>query len=161
MRDIFRTGSGRPERYGTLRKTGGFSLLELIIVIFLITLVLGLSTVFFAKTLFSSRLTATARDLSATIRYARALAQINGERQVVSIDLDSKSYGIEGKGSKSIPADVMIKVIDPLSGEVPRGKFNINVNGIGGIDGGKIVLSSGKQSLSIETDPIVGTVMIK
>jgi len=149
------------DRYGTFRITGGFTLIELMIVIFLITLVLGLSTVFFAKTLFSSRLTATARDLSATIRYARSLAEASGERQVVTIDLDSKSYGIAGRGSKIIPPDIAIKVVDPLSGEVPGGKFNITVNGIGGIDGGKVILTYGKRSVSIETDPIVGTVMIQ
>lgn len=148
-------------RYGTFQKTGGFTLLELMIVIFLITLILGLSTVFFAKTLFSSRLMATARDLSATIRYARSLAQVSGERQVVTIDLDSKSYGIEGRGSKNIPPDITLKVFDPLTGEVTEGKFNIAVSGLGSIDGGQVVLSYGKQSVSIQTDPIVGVVMIK
>ena len=81
----------------------GFTLLELIIVIFLITLMVGLSAVFFANTLPSGRFNATVRELASTIRQARHLAQLNGEKQIITIDLDSRSYGIEGRGKKNLP----------------------------------------------------------
>ena len=144
-----------------LRNKEGFTLLELIVVIFLITLVLGLSTVFFANGMSSTRLSATARELSATLRHARSLAQIHGEKQIVTIDLDSKYYGLEGKGNRGIPHDISVKVVDEMSGEIDKGKYQIQFDGAGTIEGGRIVLSSKKQSISIETDPIVGSVIIK
>lgn len=145
----------------TSRDSAGFTLLELIVVIFLISLILGLSTVFFSRALPSNRLNAAAREISATIRYARSLAQIHGEDRIVSLDLDSKSYGIEGRGTKNIPADIAIKVIDPLEGEMGSGKYRIVLNGSGGIEGGAIVLSQDQRSLRIEPDPVVGSVVIK
>lgn len=152
---------GQGEKLGHRLWVGGFTLLELIIVIFLITLILGLSTVFFANTLLSSRLNATVREMSATIRHARSIAQINSETQVVSIDLDSRSYGIEGRGNKSIPSGINIKIMDPFSGEVHNGKYPIVLYAAGGIEGGTIVLSDNRRSVSIQLDPIVGAVVVK
>jgi general secretion pathway protein H len=139
----------------------GFTILELIIVVFLITLILGISTIFFANILPSSKFNTTIRDISTTIRYARTLSQIHGKNQTVIIDLDSKKYGIEGLGSKDIPTDTYIKVIDPLLGEVHEGKYQIVLQAIGGIEGGTIVLWNDKRTVNIHMDPIVGSVVIK
>lgn len=139
----------------------GFTLLEMIIVTFLIALILGLSTMFFANTLPSSRLNATAREMSATIRHAKHLACINGEKQTITIDLDSKYYDIEGIVRKNIPSAINIKMIDPLLGEIRNGKYPIVFNATGSMEGGTIVLSTGKKSVSIQLDPVVGSVVIK
>jgi len=32
---------------------------------------------------------------------SKAPAQLNGEKQIITIDLDSRSYGIEGRGKKT------------------------------------------------------------
>lgn len=143
-----------------IKKDKGFTLLELIMVLFLITLVVGLSAVFFANTLPSSRFNATVRDISATVRHARSLAQTLGEVQTIVIDLDSKTYGIEGRVIKDIPSDIHIKIIDPLSGEIQKGKYSFVLNAIGGAEG-TIVLWNNKRTVSIQMDPIVGIVVIK
>jgi general secretion pathway protein H len=144
-----------------LRNRTGFTLLELLIVLFLVTLVLGLSGVFFANTLSSAKLNAAARDVSATVRHARALARINGESQVVSIDLDSRHYGIEGRTIKDIPPDVGIKVMDPFSGDIYQGQYNIVAYNTGAVNGCTVVLWNKKRTVSIQTDPVVGAVVIK
>lgn len=130
-------------------------------VIFLITLILGLSTVFFANTLLSSRLNGVVREMSATIRHAKSIARTNSETQVVSINLDSMSYGIAGQGDKNIPSGINIRIIDPFSGEVHSGKYSIVFHATGGIEGGTIVLSDNRRSVSIQLDPVVGSVVIK
>lgn len=139
----------------------GFTLLELIIVLFLMSLILGLSTIFFANTLPSNRLNATAREMSATIRYARHLALINGEKQTMIINLDSRYYGIEGIARKNIPSGITLKVIDPLLGEIRTGEYPIIFNATGAMEGGTIVLSTEKKTVTIQLDPVVGSVVIK
>ncbi len=139
----------------------GFTLLELILVIFLMALILGLSTIFFANTLPSSRLNATAREISATIRHARYLAHIHGERQTLRINLDARYYGIEGMTQKNIPSGIILKVIDPLLGEIQEGEYPIIFNATGAMEGNTIVLSTGKKRVSIQLDPVVGSVLIK
>jgi len=139
----------------------GFTLLELIIVLFFIALILGLSTLFFANTLPSSRLNATAREISATIRHARHLALVNGQKETVIINLDSRYFSLEGIAQKNIPSGITLKVIDPLLGEVHRGEYPIVIESTGAMEGGTIVLSSGKKIESIQLDPVVGSVVIK
>jgi general secretion pathway protein H len=142
-------------------KKNGFTLLEIIIVLSLITLILGLSTVFFAGYLPSVKFNATGREISGLIRQARSLARMNTESRTVIIDLDSRTYGIVGLGTKSFPPDVLIKVIDPFSGEIIRGKYPIVFNSTGGMSGGTILLSSGRKLIRIDLDPITGAVIIK
>ena len=144
-----------------IRINNGFTLLEVIIVLFLVTLIVGMSTVFFVNALPSNNLNATARNISATIRQARALAQIQNQRKAVTIDLDSKKYGIDGLGVKDIPAGVSIKVTDPIAGEINQGQYVFVLQPGGGVEGGTIQLWTPKKMISIQTDPIVGTTVIK
>jgi prepilin-type N-terminal cleavage/methylation domain-containing protein len=147
------------KRFG--RSPSGFTLIELTVVLFLMVLMLGLSTLFFAKTLPSSRLNAAGRELSATIRQARSLAQSNGTEQTVVLDFDARKYGIEGRGARSLPQDVGIRVIDPLYGAVQQGTYRVSFDATGGVEGAAIELWNNKRLLRIVTDPIVGTVTLK
>ena len=139
----------------------GFTLLELIIVLFLITLMLGLSSAFFANTLPSARFNATVRELASTIRQARHLAQLNGEKQVFTIDMDSRSYGIERRGGKNLPSGIDIKVVDPLAGDITSGKYRMTFHPAGSTEGGTVVLWYDAKSAQINVDPVAGAVIIK
>lgn len=138
----------------------GFTLLELIIVLFLITLIVGLSTIFFANLLPSSKFNSTVRDVTSTIRHARTLAQIHGKKQIVKLDLDSKKYGIEGYSMKNFPTDIQIKIVDPLAGEISEGKYQFIVHSVS-IEGGTIVLWNNKKAVNIQMDPIAGSIVMK
>ncbi|MBE0556166.1 MAG: prepilin-type N-terminal cleavage/methylation domain-containing protein, partial [Proteobacteria bacterium] len=96
-------------------KKNGFTLLEVIIVLALVTLVLGLSSVFIAGYLPSVKANAAGREISGMIRHARSLARLNRETRSFVIDLDRRTYGIEGLATKSFPPEARIRVIDPLS----------------------------------------------
>ena len=138
----------------------GFTLLELLIVLALVTLIVGIATVFFVNTLPASKLSATARDISSTIRNAKILAQINHEQQVMTIDLDSNRYGIEGRGDKNIPPGIHIKVMDPFSGEILNGTYHMRFHAYG-TGGGTVVVWNDKRSVSIRVDPITGPVVTR
>jgi len=144
-----------------MKKNSGFTLLELIIVLFLISLIMGMAGVFFANTLPSNKFNATVREIVASIRYARSLAQANGENETITIDLDSKKYELLGRGEKSIPSEVNIKVVDPLSGDVTTGQYRLLFPSFGGAEGGAIVLWDKKRVASISLDPVVGSVVVK
>ena len=139
----------------------GFTLLELIIVIFLITLMTGLSAAFFANTLPSGKFSATAREIAASIRQAKHLARFNGEKQVITIDMDSKSYGIERLGEKNLPSGINIKVIDPLAGDITSGKYHMTFHSAGSTEGGTIFLWNSSKTAQINIDPVAGAVIIK
>ncbi len=142
-------------------KRNGFTLLEVIIVLCLITLIVGISSVFFAGFLPSAKFNATGREISGTIRHARSLARMNTESRTVVIDLDKRIYGIEGRETKSFPPDLLVRVIDSFSGEITRGNYSIVCNPAGGMSGGSIILSRGKKTIRIDMDPVTGAVLIK
>jgi general secretion pathway protein H len=139
----------------------GFTLLELLLVLSLIVLIMGISTVFFANALPSVRLSSAGRELSATLRDARTQARHNGETQKVVIDFERRRFGIEGKGSREIPPGVMMAVADPDMGEVSRGSYTFVFSGSGATEGGTILLWTRSKRLRIDMDPLIGSVVIR
>jgi prepilin-type N-terminal cleavage/methylation domain-containing protein len=140
---------------------GGFTLLELIIVLFLSAIILSLAGVFFSKTLSSSKLNAAAREISATIRQAKSMALTEGEKQTVTINIDSREYGIAGRGSRSLPGEVQVMAVDPVAGEIRTGEYHITFQPYGGVEGGTVVLWNNKKTVSIQMDPVLGSTVIK
>lgn len=154
------TGQG-PLRMGLVRKgkkNSGFTLLELIVVMLLISIIFGIAGVVFSGRLSSSRFDAAVRELTATMRHARALSRITGEKQTFSLNLDSKRYGIAGKGEKGFSPDIRIRVADPLTGETDHGRYDFLFYPAGNADGGTILLSDEKRKAEIALDPVVGAV---
>ena len=146
---------------GNGNKQKGFTLLEIIIVLTLIVLILGLSTIYFAGFLPTTKFNATGREISALVRHARTRARMNMQKQQVIFDLDGKTYGFEEQIVRNIPSDVLITIIDPVYGEILHGKYRFVFHPAGGMEGGTILLSGGKKKMRIDLDPITGTVMMK
>jgi len=140
---------------------GGFTLLEIMMVMVLVLIMLGISTVFFSSMLPSQNLNAAGRELSAMLRFARLLATNTGEPRTVFVDLETGRYGIQGVQARRIPQGITVKVTDVLEGEITRGRYSIIFNEAGGVPWGRITLSGGKRVLTIELDPVVGAVVLK
>jgi len=140
----------------------GFTLLELIVVLLLISLILGLSTVFLAGTLSSSDLNSAVREMVTTIRHARSLAQSTGKSQSLVISLDSKLYSIEGHAERMIPDSINIAVIDRLNGiEAREGSYRMVFHPSGSLEGGRIVLWNDKKKVYIDLDPVTGARVVE
>jgi general secretion pathway protein H len=142
-------------------KKNGFTLLELIIVLALLTLITGLTSVFVAGSLPSAKATAAGREIAGMIRHARSLARLSKETQTFVIDLDHRTYGIEGMAARSFPPEARVRVIDPVSGEIFGGKYPIVFSSAEGTSGGTIILSWRQKTIRIELDPIVGAVVLR
>jgi len=129
------------------------------VVIFLFSLVLGLSAALFTNSLPSQKTDAAAREMMASFRLARSGAITNGKWQSIVINIDKKSFGIEGSNQiRSIPDSVSVKVIDPINGEITQGGYRFVFSPAGVAEGGTVVLSAGKKVVTLEIDPIVGAV---
>lgn len=139
----------------------GFMLIELIIVLFIITLIIGLSTVIFANSLPSSKFNAIVREITSNIRYAKTNAKLKGENQIFYIDLDSRQYGANGAPPKSLPSNINVKVIDPFLGEIHKGRYQAIFYSSGGLEGGTIIIFDNKRVATIYLDPIIGSIVVK
>ena len=161
MRDQLARLSRTGVRGYASRSSRGFTLLELIIVMTLACLVIGMGTLLFVNALPSARLGATGREISAAIRQMTMLAQNRGEDQILTINLDTRQYGPEGRPMKTLPASISVMVNDPIVGEIRYGKYPILFRASGGVEGGTVVLGYRKKVLYIQTDPVVGSVVIR
>lgn len=139
----------------------GFTLIEVMMVMVLILIILGVSTMFFANRLPSENLNAAGREMSAMLRFARLLAKNSGEPRSVLINLDTGRYGIPGVQTRSIPRDIIVKITDPLEGDITRGEHSITFNESGGAEWGRITLTGGKRVLHIDLDPVLGAVVVR
>ncbi len=143
------------------RRSRGFTLIETILVISLMALMLAISAVYLAGTLPSARLNATAREMTALIRFASSTAAAKGEAQSVVIDLDSGRYGMVGRGLKAVNPGILIRIADPFYGVVTRGRYTIQLQSTGGAEGGTILLQGGRRTVSLYLDPVVGIQMVR
>jgi type II secretion system protein H len=142
----------------TALNRNGFTLLEILMVIFLISLIAGLSSIMFSNSLSSQKLEACAREIMATFRYARSTAVSEGRWQSVMIDMNARKFGIEGGRTRDFPDTTSIKVVDSISGEVTEGGYRFVFSPSGVAEGGTVILSSGKRVVKIDIDPVIGAV---
>ena len=154
-------GLARMSFNGKRPGSAGFTLIEIMMVMVLIVIVLGVSTIFFANRLPSENLNTAGREMSAMLRFARLLAKNSGEERSVFINLDTGKYGISGVQTRTVPRDISVKIIDPLKGEVLRGEHSITFSDTGSVTSERIALTGGKRSLYIDLDPVLGAVVVR
>lgn len=143
------------------RREGGFTLLEVIVVFALMALVSGLAALYFAGSMTSSRLDKCAREMAGTVRYGRVLAAETGEIQSITIDLDSRSYRIEGRRAVTIPGDIALSITDQRGIEARHGTYYVHLLPSGTVQTGTLTLQKGRSLVSLRPDPVVGLAVMK
>jgi general secretion pathway protein H len=148
-------------REGRLCCRKGYTLMEVMLVVFLIVLIFSIATVFFANTLPKAGLRATGREMAAAIKYAKYLAKANNDKQLFDIDLDSGTYAIRGRETKKIPSGIVVTVLDANLDTIRNGRFSIVFDALGGNDWQSIILNRGDKKITITMDPIMTAVIQK
>ncbi|MCX8119131.1 MAG: GspH/FimT family pseudopilin [Desulfobacterota bacterium] len=160
-------------------KTRGFSLLELIVVLFILGLSIGLIAPSFSRVSKSAELKATARKLSSLLRNSRSEAVLRGEIQRILFDLPSKTVkvqsfkpeALEEEGTKEgpsqvrtfmIPAWIQIREVKTSAGQFPPEEPAIEFYPNGSSSGGSFLLEGDDQRpFRIEVHSITGAVKIE
>lgn len=143
------------------KSKNGFTLLEVIITLFFISLIVGLSTVTFLSRQPSEVLRSSVRDIVSTLKYARVIAQSSGEIKVAVFDIDNKTYMIEGKKERKLPEQINIAFYDPLHGMTTKGIYRIEFypSGLSGYT--NITIQGYNMTFQISIDPVVGAYVVK
>ncbi len=140
----------------------GFSLIELIMVILLISLALGVSYPALSRGTAAFHLRATGRDILNTLRYAREKAITEQTTMKVTVDPAAQKVILSdevGNGSRvyNLPLDVRIQQVSLAGQELRDLPLVIRFMTNGSCEDAEIQLVSNKGgTIKIVTDPIIG-----
>ena len=93
-----------------MRSQRGFTLLELLVVFAIMALLLALTPVAFERMRESAQYRSTLRTMLADMRGARYKAMSEGRETRFVINLEQRTYGIEGKPQQELPESLDVRV---------------------------------------------------
>lgn len=152
-------------------KHRGFTLIELMLVLFIIGLGIAFIAPTVANSLVNVRLKSATKQLSTVLRYARSKAVSNKKTVQVFIDIDNASYSAQVPSSEDLgeglfgatafPADISFKEVKIGEDVLTSGKMQLLFYPKGNTSGGEIVLENSRGRIyKITIDPIIGKVKI-
>lgn len=137
---------------------GGFTLMEMLVVIAIIGLVMVLFTVGRAPVSPAIHARSAAEAISAALRRARSEAVMRNTSTQFTFDLGRRSYGWSGAPAEALPVDVSIALLASAD-EVPGQSLGrIQFNPDGSSSGGRIAVSGNGRTWWVGVDWLSGRV---
>ena len=138
---------------------GGFTLLELIVVLFVLALGVGLVAPVIGRSVDTFRGRSEVARFSAMLRYARDQAITTRRGHAVVVDLNARKTTIvaapdEVQRTRALPADLTVEAIPPQTLVV-----RFEPNGVS--SGGDFRLTSAGTRYRVTVDPLTGRVRIE
>ncbi len=141
-------------------RSGGFTLLELLVVVALMGLLLALVPARIGAGS-GAELRAAARSVAAGLRHARATAVGRRVEAVFQIDLDNKKFTVSGDARVyALPRDIEIKLFTGQQEVISEKLGGIRFYPDGGATGGRVTVFSGERKFEVDVDWMTGRVSI-
>jgi general secretion pathway protein H len=136
------------------RGQGGFTTIELLVVMATIALLAGLATPLYAVVADAVRFRTAARGIAAELREARGIALRTGEPVAIAFDPGGQGYGLAGTARwVSLPGDLALRwTPGPLAGEAGHLAFFPD----GSSSGGELWLAGPRHAAGIGVHPLTG-----
>lgn len=122
------------------RRAGGFTLVEVLVVMIIIALVLGLVATSLSRSISGAEAREAARNLVAALRYTRTQAILRKSEQVLTVDLEGRAYAAPGRDPVSLPDGVELQLTTAASEVVRDNVGAIRFFPDGGSTGGRVDL---------------------
>lgn len=144
----------------TCPEQAGFTLVELTIVLFLITLMMGIVGTNFYRTWQREQLKMNYRQVAGTLRLARSEAVAQNRKILVRFDLQERRYWVENISKEPQPLPPVVAATAHLVWQdQSRRQGHITFYGDGSSSGGQLTFSGPNQPLfTLEVDRITGQI---
>jgi len=143
-------------------REGGFTLLELVVVIALLALAAAVVIPALSGTRSGIASRGAAYVLAADLRDVRAAARAANVARALTVDVSRRRYWAEGVvASRSLPPGVAIDVTVPRSERVGRGAARVRFFPDGSASGARFVVRDGRWRAAISVDWLKGDVRLK
>ena len=121
-------------------RQGGFTLVELIVVMVIIALMMGLLATSLSRSVSSAEARAATRKLVANLRYTRTKAIVDKAEKTFSVDIENRSYTAPGRKQVTLPEGVELTLTTARSEMTSENVGGIRFFPDGGSTGGHIEL---------------------
>lgn len=142
------------------RQCGGFSLIELIVVLAVMGFVLALIVGYKSPWSRTLDLRATAAELAAGLRLARSQAIADNHPVAVALDLTARRYRVGSAPAQALPPQLSIGLLTVNGERTSATLGDIRFNPDGSSTGGRIVLADGTKRIAVGVDWLTGRVLV-
>jgi general secretion pathway protein H len=141
-------------------KPGGFSLIELLVVLAVMGFVLVLIVGYRAPWSSGLSLEGTAAELASNLRLARSQAIADNRAVAFALDLAGHRYRVGGNPPRNLPPKLSVGLLT-INGEQRSATFgDIRFNPDGSSTGGRIILADGGRRVAVGVDWLTGRVTV-
>ena len=142
-------------------RDGGFTLVELLVVMLIAVTVISVTTVAYNKLSTNAYLKSSARHVAASLRFARNYAVAKGADASMQIDLKRRIYTYSGNAKPfQFRSSIDLEVFAADFANQAAGISQIHFAPDGSSSGGRITLSSRNKSYVVRVDWLTGRVTI-
>ena len=154
-------GVTRSGRASVESAAGGFTLLEMLVVLMLIGLIVAVTIPTFSGGVSTTALKSATREVAAGLRLARGQAIAQRTESVLELDVAGRSFRVPPDPRvHTLPSGIELKLFtaqrDLISEQVGAVRFYPD----GGSNGGRITLASGERKFNVDVDWLTGRVAI-
>ncbi|WP_354447956.1 pilus assembly FimT family protein [Ottowia thiooxydans] len=133
-------GDAHATHAGRSLRTSGFTLIEIMVVMALMALLVGLVPIAFGRLSESAQYRETVRAILTDMRTARYLAQSGGSDVRFAVNLNQRSFGVEGRKRHTVPEPLQIRAVMAQQESGADGDMAIRFLSSGGASGGSVDL---------------------
>jgi general secretion pathway protein H len=143
----------------TLHLNKGFTLLELIVVLFIVVLGFSVVGINLSSGNDSTELKVAARDIVSALRFARGQALISHQESTVTLDLAENTYTVSDRDKiYPIPKAIDVTIVTAQNELSGNGLASIRFFADGSSTGGRITLELGKSAWQIDINWLTGQI---
>lgn len=147
--------AGSDSRYGR-----GYTLVELLVVLVLMSALLALVPPLFDRGLSATELNAVARDMMSAMRYARSSAVSRRQPVAFTLDLKQHLFRVDGRPAVSLPKALQLELVTGESELRGSGAGAITFYADGSATGGNLTLVTEARQLRLDVDWLSGRVSL-
>ena len=142
-------------------RLAGFSLIELMVVMLLVSLLFAVVGVSVSRSVRGAEIRNASREIVAGIRHTRGQAIIQRQQQVFHVDADAKTWTAAGEDAVALPEGLDITLNTARSELTGENAGGIRFYPDGASTGGSVELLAGERVWMIEVSWLTGEVSIK
>jgi general secretion pathway protein H len=142
------------------RRQGGFTLLELLVVLVIAAIAYALILGVPMRGASSADLKSAARTLASGLRQAQMTAMATRRDALLTLDVEERAYQVQGDETRRLPEGIDLKLFTAQAETLSERRGAIRFYPDGSSTGGRITVSSGERKFLVDVDWLTGRVTV-